>query len=163
MTVKELIEVSPYCDLVEVVVREKGCGKWLQGYRIGKEAKLYPANITNEIKEQLHLKSRLRAVSLEPGQELNCFSYQLPLKVIFKSVSRIPDSIGNLIIYSVQPRNIPQLHGEALTHNDFMYDINCYPDGFIPESDEKEKPQSSQLEGQMEIMDFLKNDGEVHR
>lgn len=156
MTVKELIDVSPFCNLVEVVIREKGYGRWIQGYRVGKEAKLYPLNISEEIKEQFHLNTYLRQVPLKPGQEVDCFEGgKLPIKVICKDVTKIPDSIGALTVSSVLPRHVPQFHKEALTHNDFMYDINCYPDGFIPEPEKKEKPQGIQLEGQMEITDFL--------
>lgn len=37
MKIRELIDVCPNCDVLEVVVRDHGHGKWIQGYMIGKK------------------------------------------------------------------------------------------------------------------------------
>lgn len=156
MTVKELIDVSPYCDLVEVVVRKNGHGQWIQGYRVGKEAKLYPCNLTKEVMERFKVESHLKTVHLQEGQEVDCShgSRELPMKVICKDVSKIPDNIGKLIVAHVQPRHIPSFHKEQLTHNDFAYNIDCYPDGYVPEVEKKDTDWEN-LEGQLTIDDWL--------
>jgi hypothetical protein len=50
MTVKELIDVSPSCDIVEIVIRNEG--KWVQGYRVGKNAQIYPCEYSVEALEK---------------------------------------------------------------------------------------------------------------
>ena len=162
MTVKELIKVSPSCDLVEITVREHGHGRWIQEYRIGKNAAVYPSEITEKLKERYQIQTRKR-IDLKPGDEVDAMVYNYPVKVICRDVSKIPENIGRLKICTVQPRHIPGFHKEAMMHNDFSYEINCYPDGYTLEPKKKEKPQDDDLDGQMNIIDFLKNDGEVHR
>lgn len=39
MKIRELLEVSPFCDTIEVVIRKEGNGMWLQGFRASKNAK----------------------------------------------------------------------------------------------------------------------------
>lgn len=156
MTVKELIDVSSFCDLVEVVVRKHGHGRWVQGYVIGKNAKLCPYNWTAELRERYNVRYN-QTVYLNDGDEVDCIagSPELPMKVICKDVRKIPDYIGNLTVCEVQPRNIPQIHRDGLTHNDFAYDIDCFPDGYAPEPEEKKAAEEDkQLEGQMDIMDW---------
>lgn len=136
MTVKELIDVSFSCDCLEIVVREEGCGRWIQGYRIGKNAELFPVEVTKEVIEKYKLEGQRRGsvIQLEEEQEIDCeHGIRLPMKVICKDVKRIPDYIGNLKVCHVIPRNIPRLHKDGLTHNNFSYEIDCYPDGYIPE------------------------------
>ncbi len=149
MTVKELIEVFPNCDLIEVVVREKGRGQWIQGYRIGKDAKLYPCNLTAEILEKYHFDSYQKTISLKKGEEVDCLQLnRLPIKVICKDVSRIPDNVGKLKVCFAQPRHIPSFHREALAHNEFSLEVDCFPEGYVPE---KEQEKTWELEGQMSI------------
>lgn len=162
MTVKELIEVSPFCDLVEIAVRDQGHGKWVQGYRVGINAKLYPVNLSIKLREKYNLKSyQSRTVDLEEGQEIDCTQgLNLPMKVICKKVTQIPDYIGNLKICDIQPRHIPQIHKDAYTHNDFAYELDCFPDGFVPESEnEKEKAikENKEMDGQLTIDEWIIN------
>lgn len=161
MTVKELISVSPFCDLVEITVRENGCGKWIQGYRVGKDAKLFPVNLTKEIREQYHLQSyQNKTISLEEGDEIDCtHGYELKMKVICRDVHRIPDNIGNLQIAHIQPRHIPSFHRDALTHNNFEYDLDCFPDGYVPEV-EQSKEKTIMIDGQMTIDEWMEKEKE---
>lgn len=153
MTVKELIDVSPFCDLVEVVIREHGHGKWVQGYTVGKNAKLSPCHWTKELREK-YKASYNQTVYLEDGAEEDAQmgNRGLPMKILCRDVRKLPDYIGNLIICDVQPRNIPEIHKNGLTHNDFSYDIDCFPDGYEPPKEEKEEPM---MEGQLSVEDLL--------
>lgn len=155
MTVKELIDVSPFCDGVEVVVRDHG--RWVQGYRVGKDAKIYPVNLNPKVMQRFGVESYHKTIFLKEDDEVDCEQGRgLPMKVICKDVRKIPDYIGNLIVNDVQPRNIPQIHGEALTHNDFLYDICVYPEGYVPEKEVKEKkPDDWSLDGQMTIEEWM--------
>lgn len=156
MTVKELIAVSPFCDFVQIVVRNHGCGRWIQGYRIGKEAKLYPVNCTREILEKYNLQSHQRqTIPLNEGDEIDCeHGRGLPMKVICKDVSKIPDNVANLTVAFVQPRHIPEIHREQLTHNNYEYDIDCFPDSYVPEPKEKQE-KTETLDGQMTFDEWL--------
>jgi hypothetical protein len=88
MTVQELMDAMPYCDLLEVVVRQTGHGKWVQGYRIGKEAKIFPSEYTIEEWEK-HTFRKYGVKFLEEGQEVDIrHGYDLPMKVICKDCHR---------------------------------------------------------------------------
>lgn len=158
MTVQELLDCMPNCNLVEIVIRKTGHGQWIQGYRIGKEAKIYPAEVNAEIREIKGLKEYTSPrVDLNEGEIVDVErGFHLPMKVICKDCHKLPDHIGGLEVCSALPRHVPFFHKDALTHNDFALDINCYPDGFIPEKiiEAKETPQIRSLEGQMCIEDF---------
>lgn len=154
MTVKELLEVNPECDIVEIIVREKG--KWVQGYRIGENVQIYPGDQSLS-RFDLHTDYAKKMLSIEPGEEKEIEKIGgLKMKIIKKPVSKIPDNVGNLIVQRCQPRHIPQFHGEALFHNEYQLDIVCYPDGFIPEKKEKEKPV--ELKGQMSIEEIFERE-----
>lgn len=148
MTVKELIDVSFACDLVEIVVREEGFGRWIQGYRIGKNAKLFPVEITKEVLEKYKLEQGARRViPLNEGQEIDCtHAINLPMKVICKDVKRIPDYIGNLKVSHVIPRRVPRLHNRPMETNDHAYEIDCFPNGYVEPVEEPK--QEKDMEGQ---------------
>ena len=55
MTIRELLEASPNCDTIEAVIRKNGCGQWLQGYRVGKDVRLYPSEQSREFIEMMSL------------------------------------------------------------------------------------------------------------
>ena len=145
MTVKELIDVSPFCDFVEIIIRENGCSRWIQGYEIGVNADVGKYDLTLDYKRHVHIKN---------GQEIDVLVHdRLPKRVIRKDVKKIPDYIGNLQICAVQPRHIPVIHKETLTHNDFAYEINCFPKDFV--KPEIKTNETEIMKGQMSISDFL--------
>lgn len=164
MKIRELIEVSPNCDVIEVVVRENGHGKWIQGYMIGKNIDFYPAFQRKDVIED---RQNNRKRHLKDGQEVDGeHGMRLPMKLIKKNVTSAPDYIMNLEISHIQPRHIPCYHKDQLTHNDFQYDVSAYPDGWNPnikENDDNIKRNNDdvkqkidvQLDGQMDITDFL--------
>ena len=163
MTVKELVEAAPFCDTVEVIIRENGNGHWIQGFLIGKNIDAYPAFLRKDYIEYIKShpnshsdKRRLKAGEEAEGTHGGC---GLPIKLIKKSVSNIPDKVANLQVCSFQPRHIPSYHKEALTHNEFQLNICAYPEGWEPE---KEQPKSEtkdndskQIPGQMNLLDFM--------
>lgn len=159
MTVKELIEAAPFCDSAEIVVRENGSGHWIQGYRIGKNIEMFPCEFTIELQESLghewqkHVDGRSQPY-LTKGEIRDVYhAINLPMKLIKKDVTKLPDSVANLEVSSFQPRHIPSFHREALTHNDFLLEINAYPDGYVPEKEVRDKTDDN-LEGQMTIFDL---------
>lgn len=155
MTVQELMDAMPYCDLLEVVVRQTGHGKWVQGYRIGKEAKIFPSEYTIEEWEK-HTFRKYSVKFLEEGQEVDIrHGYDLPMKVICKDCHRLPGNIARLEVCSALPRHVPVFHKDALTHNAFALEVDCYPDGFIPERAIESKEIVNEIDGQMDIMDLL--------
>lgn len=166
MTVKELVESAPNCDALEIVVREKGCGKWIQGYRISKFAEQWKSEHTVELQEKLDASGiKYNKVIKEYGDKSPrlkegeirdvMHGYNLPMKIIKRDVSHLPENVAGLQVCSFQPRHIPSFHREQMTHNEFSLDINCYPEGFVPELEEKKKDLNEQLEGQTDIFDFI--------
>ena len=157
MTIRELLEVSPSCDTIEVVVRKEGHGMWLQGYRVSKNAKIYPVEQSRELIEIRGLKEyNLRPAPLRENEVVETVRIggNLKMKIICKDPRQAPSEILNLEICSVQPRHIPLYHKEALTHNEFSYDIDCYPPAYEIEHIETKAIEEKQLEGQMNIFDF---------
>lgn len=163
MTVKELVEAAPFCDTLEIVVREHGSGKWIQGYRIGKNVEIYPYECRAEIREgnivgRVFSEIGKKKPPLKDGEEKDIFhSMNLKMKVIKKDVVHLPDNVAQLQVCSFQPRHIPGYHKEPMTHNDFKLDIRAYPEGWVPE---KEQPKTKdndgdQIPGQMNILDFM--------
>ena len=160
MTVRELVETATNCDAIEIVVREHGYGQWIQGYRISKYAKQWKVEHTVEMQEKVIKVYGDKAPELTDGEIRDVYhGYNLPMKIIKKDVSKIPDYVANLQVCSFQPRHIPSFHREQLTHNEFALDINCYPEGFVPEIEkvDKEDP-NEQLEGQTNIFDFIEEE-----
>lgn len=159
MTVKELIDASPFCDTVEVVIRDNG--KWVQGYRIGKNVKIFPAEQSAEYIEKRNLnRFKIKARILDEGEEIDVQKpISLPLKIICKDVKKMPDYVGNLEVDHILPRHIPSYHKEQLTHNDFLYDITAYPPDRIVTEVEEDPKQEKQIEGQMDISEWLGTEG----
>ena len=109
MTIKELLEVSPFCDTIEVVVRKEGHGMWLQGYRVSKNAKIYPVEQSRELIELRGLKEyNLRPAPLRENEVIETVRIggNLKMKIICKEPRQAPNEILNLEICSVQPRHI---------------------------------------------------------
>lgn len=162
MTVQELLDVMYECDLVEIVIRKTGHGQWIQGYRIGKEAVIYPSEVTAEIREMKGIKEyKSPEVCLEDGEIIDCrVGFHLPMKVICKDCHKLPDHIGRLEVCSALPRHVPSFHQNQLTHNEFKLDINCYPDGFIPERfvEAREVKKISDKMNQLSFDDFYGKD-----
>lgn len=154
MTVKELMEISPFCNLAEIVVRKGGNGEWIQGYRIGKDAKIFPVDITKEVLEKYKLEKIGSCAYLEPDQEIDIMhAIRLPMKVICKDVHKMPDYIGNLKISIVIPRRVPAIHKkDPMVSMDYEYDITCYPEGW--KEPEEEQKEEKDLEGQMRMEDL---------
>jgi len=158
MTVQELMNVMPCCDLLEVVVRQTGHGKWIQGYRIGKDAKIYPSEYTVEEWEKRSFRSYDRRIQhLEEGTEVDIrHGFDLPMKVICKDCHKLPENVGRLEVCDVLPRNVPSFHKEALTHNNHSLDVNCYPDSYMPERYIPSKDVTIKgIEGQMNLEDWM--------
>lgn len=163
MTVKDLVECSFFVKNIEVIIRENGGGTWIQGFRIGKDAMLYRYEHCAEHREQRGMFGT-DLYKLKDDEILDAkTSSNLPMKVMCIEPKKAPKEILDLVVHDYQPRHIPSFHGEALTHNDFDLEINCYP----PERQEKlavyreineDKIDDGQLAGQMSIEDFLGGD-----
>lgn len=160
MTIRELLEVSPFCDTIEAVIRKNGRGQWLQGYRVGKNVKVYPSEQSREFIELKSLKQYgTGSYLLKPGEIIECakIGNNLKMKIICKEPLKAPKEILDLEISHIQPRYIPMYHKDNLTHNNFMYDIDCYPPEYQFEITEAEQKVivDKQLEGQTNIFDFI--------
>lgn len=161
MTVQELMDVMFNCDLIEVVVRQTGFGKWIQGYRVGKDARIFPSEYTVEEWEKRNFMSyERRTVHLEEGAEVDIrHGFDLPMKVICKDCHKLPEYIGRLEVSHVIPRNVPRFHKDPLTHNNHSLEVVCYPDNYVPEKYIESKDVTTKklngYEGQISIDDWL--------
>ena len=148
MTVGELIEVfGDNLKNIEVVIRENGDSKYIQGYRVGEHAEIYPYEkrvelIEAGIKDDYHKQVRLRHGAIKDVLQIG----GLKMKVIAKKVKNAPEYIKELEICHAIPRRIYQLHGEQLINNTFDLEINCYPDGFEPKEEPRQKPKGEELQ-----------------
>jgi len=161
MTVSELIEAATSCDVAEVVVRENGFGRWLQGYRIGKEIERYPAFQSLESIEKIRLGQmsycQQEKRTIKPGAEVDGYhGCKLPMKLIRKDVNKLPEGVKNLTVSYFQPRHIPSFHRDQMTHNEFQLDICCYPEGWEPEEVIEDTNESELEKMQLSIDDWLK-------
>lgn len=152
MTIKELVECATFVQNVEIVIRTTGLSStWIQGYRIGPKAKIYPYEYRVEERERRPHKTE----TLKPGEEADVIhSQELPLKVIAVDPKRMPEAIANLKVRWYQPRHLYKLHGEQLTHNDFDLDIVAYPPDTAEELKLKPEKAADEIEGQMNLEQF---------
>ena len=158
MTVQELMDAMPWCDLLEVVVRQNGHGKWVQGYRIGKDAKIFPSEYTVEEIENKQFRSyNPRTIDLEEGTEVDVrHGFDLPMKVICKDCHKLPENVGRLEVCDIIPRHVPSFHKDALTHNNHSLEVNCYPDNYVAERYIPSKDVTVKgIEGQMSMEEWL--------
>lgn len=176
MTVQELIDVSPWLEAIEVIVRQNGESKWLYGFRIGKNVHIYPSEQGAEARELRQLKEytpypNKQVVVLKDGDIVNVspahdsWGKTLTLKVMCRNVhGKIPEEIGNLQICKILPRRVPGY--SQLTDIGHTYEINCYP----PEETKKfermarvtetrqqaSKPSEIEDSGQMTLEDLMR-------
>jgi len=157
MKVRDLLEVSPSCDTIEVVIRKEGHGMWLQGFRVSKNAKVYPVEQSREFIEMRGLKSyELHALPLKENEEVDTERPNgLKMKIICKDPIKAPAEILNLEIAHIQPRWVPHYHKEQLTHNEYCYDLDCFPPSYQITHVETKEIEQKQLEGQTNIFDFI--------
>jgi hypothetical protein len=172
MTVRDLVMgASESLEGMQITVRENGGGKWIQGFRISKKARLYPCDARIEERE----KHPWVKETCSRGSGLNCpvpegevvtvvdnfFKY--PIKVMCIDPRKAPKDVLELEVKSYLPRNLPTIHGDKLYNNEFCLEIDCYE----PEQREKlavyreiigDKVEDDQLAGQMSIEDFLGGD-----
>ena len=88
MTVRELVEAAPFCDTVEVIIRENGNGQWIQGFLIGKNIDAFPAFQRKDWIEykKSHPNCHSDKRRLKDGEEVEgTHGDRLPMKLIKKS------------------------------------------------------------------------------
>lgn len=175
MTVGELMEVSPFCELLEVIIRKEGHGQWIYGYRIGKDVEIYPAEYSAEIQELRSLKeytpyNNKQIVKLKDGDVFQVTKEYMPLQndlkmeVICKDVhTRLPKKVADLEVSNIVPRTIhvrrPQgLSGDWVSSG-HEFELWCYPpeQGIrIETRQQASKPSEIEDSGQMTIEDLMR-------
>ena len=168
MTVGELIKVSPWCELIEVVIRVNGCGKWIYGYRIGKDVKIYPSEVSAEVKELRSLKEytpygNKRIVKPHDGDVYEIgkeFAGTMKIKVICVDIRRrLPKEVADLEVYEVKPGKV-RMESKIGDWNSWehTYYIDCLPpdpgqmDRILKETT---RQQAIEEDGQMCLEDFM--------
>lgn len=165
MTVRDLVQAAgDDLEGMQITVRENGGGRWIQGFRISKKARLYPSDCRIEERE----KHPWAQESCSRGYGFNCevpqgevlTVYQpnlnFPIKVMCVDPGKAPKDVLDLEVKKYLPRNLPTIHGNSLFNNEFCLEIDAYE----PEKQEKlavykQCDETEQLEGQMSIEDFL--------
>lgn len=165
MTVRDLVQAAgDDLEGMQITVRENGGGRWIQGFRISKKARLYPSDCRIEERE----KHPWAQESCSRGYGFNCevpqgevlTIYQphldFPIKVMCICPGKAPKDVLDLEVRRYLPRNLPTIHGNSLFNNEFCLEIDAYE----PEKQEKlavykQCDETEQLEGQMSIEDFL--------
>lgn len=165
MTVRDLVQAAgDDLEGMQITVRENGGGRWIQGFRISKKARLYPSDCRIEERE----KHPWAQESCSRGYGFNCevpqgevlTVYQphldFSIKVMCVDPGKAPKDVLDLEVRRYLPRNLPTIHGNSLFNNEFCLEIDAYE----PEKQEKlavykQCDETEQLEGQMSIEDFL--------
>ena len=133
MTVRELVEGAPFLKNIQVIVRKNGDSSWIQGFRIGPDAKIYKREYRVEEREH-NLISLERDYKLKEGEVIDITQehfwseHPCPMKVMCVSPTRAPKDVLDLVVCDYLPRHFSEY--DAL---DFDLDIDCYP----PEHQEK--------------------------
>lgn len=170
MTVRDLIlGAGDNVEGIQVMVRENGGGKWIHGFIISPNARLYPLICRIEYQEKFPWIQK----TCKRGNGYNCpvpegvhlTVYEdfgdYPIEIMAISPKKAPKAVLDLEVKSFLPRNIPSVHGDRLYNNQYELEIDAY----APEKMEKLAvfkqviEDNDQLEGQMSIEDFL-GDGE---
>ena len=172
MTVGELMEVSPFCELLEVIIRKEGHGQWLYGYRIGKDVEIYPAEYSAEVQELRSLKeytpyNNKQIVKLKEGDVFQVTTEYMPLRndmkmeVICKDVhTRLPKKVADLEICQIRPRKV---HMESKIGDwsswEHSYIMDCFPQAHgirIETRQQASKPSEIENSGQMTLEDLMR-------
>lgn len=171
MTVRDLVQGAGY-DLegLQIRVRENGGGKWIHGYRISQNARLYPITSRIEYREKYPWieKNTFRGngynCPVPEGVKLTIYEdfKDYPIEVMCIEPKKAPKQVLDLEVKYFLPRNVPAIHGDRFTSNKYSLEI----DAFAPEQREKlavyreveDKQVDDQLAGQMTIEDFLGGD-----
>ena len=171
MTVRDLVQgAGDDLEGMQITVRENGGGKWIQGFRISKKARLYPSDCRIEEREkhpwakETCLRGYGFNCEVPQGEVLTVYQppMDFPIRVMCIEPKKAPKDILDLEVKSYLPRNLPTIHGHALFNNEFCLEIDAY----APEQTEKlavyreviEDKVDDQLEGQMSIEDWLGGD-----
>ncbi len=165
MTVRDLVQAAGY-DLegLQIRVRENGGGKWIQGYRISPNERLYPIICRIEFREKYPWieKTTFRGngynCPVPEGVKLTVYEdfKDYPIEIMCIEPKKAPKNILDLEVKYFLPRNVPAIHGDRFTNNRYSLEIDAY----APEETEKlavykQCDEIEQLEGQMSIEDFL--------
>lgn len=171
MTVRDLVQgAGDDLEGMQITVRENGGGKWIQGFRISKKARLYPVDCRIEEREkhpwakETCLRGYGFNCEVPQGEVLTVYQppMDFPIRVMCIEPKKAPKDVLDLEVKSYLPRNLPTIHGQALFNNEFCLEIDAY----APEQTEKlavyrevrEDKVDDQLEGQMSIEDWLGGD-----
>ncbi len=162
MTVKDLIDIGgDNLEGIQIRIRENGGGKWLHGYRISPNERLYPAISKIENQEAFPWITKKGDFNqpIPRGAELRVYETMrdnLPIDIMCISPKKAPKHILNLEVRYMLPRNIPSVHGERLFNNGYMLELDCYPPQKLEKlAIYKEVEETEQLEGQMCIEEWL--------
>ena len=167
MTVQELMNVSPWCECLEVIIRMDGHGKWLYGFRIAKNATIYPSEGGAEVRELRELKEytpypNSKVVVLKDGDVVNVSPANdlrgdnLNMKVISRDPKRkLPEEIGSLEVSHITPRRLGKWND--LGHN---YEVWCFPPEDMEElnritREKKTRQQAIEEDQQICIEDWM--------
>ena len=120
MTVGELLKVFEWCVALDIVVREEGCGQWIQGYVIGDGVTIGKSYLNYG--EDPHMeKGEIRDIGL----------WKMPKTYMNIPVSKAPESILALKVCEARPST---LHSYSMGYrsncNEHDLHINCYPEGY---------------------------------
>lgn len=173
MTVRDLvIGAGDNLEGIQVRVRENGGGKWIHGFRISPNERLYPLICRIEYEEKFPWIEKTtfrgngyncpvpKGVHLTVHEDLSDY----PIEIMAIEPKKAPKTVLDLEVKSYLPRNIPTVHGQRLFNNEYTLEIDAFP----PEQMEKlavykevdDKQVDDQLAGQMSIEDFLGGDAD---
>ena len=167
MTVREMVEAAGE-DLegLQIKVIEYGSRNWIQGYRISKNARLYPADARIENREKYPWAKENCSyghgfnMPVPDGEILTVYDSfnPYPIKVMCIEPKKAPDEVLDLEVRSFLPRNLPTIHGQQLFSNYFSLEILAYvpKEGIKVTNTPEEKAKD--IDGQLNLEEFYEKE-----
>jgi len=163
MKVHELVDTFGWdVGYVEVVVRERGCSKWIYAYRYGHQA-FVGKNDKIKSDKALERAREYRSLLVPPGKEyivdthIGIVGDECLMKVGNK---KLPKKVAELEICSWRcMRSLaPKAPHDSTDHYAIL--IDAFPEGYVQEPEPKQEEQDTQLDGQMNITEWMEGKDE---
>lgn len=161
MKVHELVNTFGWdVGYVEVVVRERGCSKWIYAYRYGHQAFV---GKYDKIKTDKALEGsrEYRAMLVPAGKEYIVDTHigsgnECLMKIGNK---KLPKKVAELEVCSWRcMRSLaPREKYDSTDHYAIL--IDAFLEGYVQEPEPKRKESYTQLDGQMDITEWMEGDG----
>ena len=156
MKVHELVNTFGWdVGYVEVVVRERGCSKWIYAYRYGPQAFVgkYEKILSDKVLEgsreyRAMLVPKGKEYEVHEGAAVDNFRMKVGNKKLPKKVSEL-----EVCSWRCMHSLAPKAPHDSKDHYAIL--IDAFPEGYVQEPEPKQEESDTQLDGQMDITEWM--------